>query len=246
MGPKLPPNSLYVSRSAVTPSSSNVSKMAPDAQDFSTLEAVSPNDKYFREQKYLPTIDLGKQVIPENGKYVAAYHDGLEASQNQELLSAQQQFSLKETVPEKRKFGRWKWFLAGGAVLLVVVLAAVVGGVVGSRRSAAASASNSTAGSNNLVLQRQRSIAAVSFEADGGNETRVYFQDGNGDIIERINAAVNTPLTTTSLGYNGTNRSSLAAAVSRPGFPLVSIHRLFKTCLTASRKSASSIPTNST
>jgi len=196
-------------------------KMTPGNQDFSTLEAVDPDSEHFREQKSLSTVDFGKQVVPEDGKYVIEYNDGLEATPNQHFPS-EQKFPLRPLRHEKQR----TCTLICGAVLLIVILATVLGGVLGSRKSTASSSSNSTSNSspssNDIVLQRQRAISAVSFSLDDVNNTRVYLQDDLGDILEAASSADNTTWETIPLGFTGTNRSALAAAVSRPYFDLVS------------------------
>jgi hypothetical protein len=192
--------------------------MAPGDHEFSTLEAVDPDDEHLREQKSLSPLDLGKQVVPEEGKEVFSYDNGLEATPDQHFPSAQKS-PLKPPFQKKRR----TWTLVGSVVLLVVILAATVGGVLGSRKGTANSISTSTPSSDNTVLQRQHAIAAVSFSSDNGiNNTRVYFQDEEGDLLEAASSSSNTTWQVTPLGFTGMNRSSLAAAVSRPGFDLVS------------------------
>ena len=68
----------------------------------------------------------------------------------------------------------------------------------------------------------QRNIAALSFISDSVNNTRVYFQDDVGQIMEAANSADNTTWSINSNGIRRKNGSAIAAAVSRPDFPLMS------------------------
>ena len=201
--------------------------MAPGNEDFSTLEAVDPDNEHFREQKCLSIQDLGKHVVPEEGKYVVPeegkyvmeYNDGLEANPNQDF-SSEQKIPLETPSHQKQR----RWTLVCGMVLLVVIVATVLGGVFGSRKRTASANSNSTSNSlpSSNEFVRQRAVSAVSFALGDVNNTRLYLQDDLGGIIEAASSARNMTWATTSLGFTATNRSSLAAAVSRPGFDFVS------------------------
>jgi hypothetical protein len=99
-----------------------------------------------------------------------------------------------------------------GAGLLVLIVAAVVGGVLGSK--AKRNSSPSTTAS-------KRMIAALSFVSSDVNQTRVYYQDNTGILIEAATSADSSTWTNKALNFSAVNGSAMAAAVSRPGFPLV-------------------------
>jgi hypothetical protein len=191
-------------------------KMAAGSHDFSTLEAVDPTYEPFKDRRSGSKGYFGKPAIPEDEKYAIVYNDGLEAAPNRDLPHTQQ-------FPQQQSRGRRKWILIGGGVLLAVILAALVGGIVGSRRAKTASASTSTQSSGSGVALRQRAIAAVSFASNKINNTRLYYQDDAGKIFEAASSANGALWTTSSVGSAATSNSALAAAVSRPGFPLVII-----------------------
>ncbi|KUJ24686.1 uncharacterized protein LY89DRAFT_713478 [Mollisia scopiformis] len=189
--------------------------------NFSTLEAVNPGYEPFRQGKPLPT-DSGKQVVTEEaGKYVVPvvpYSDGIETTPVQKYPTEVQYH--EPPIYDKQPNGRnRKWLWIGGAICLIVVLAAVLGGVLGSRKSSKSSTSTpSSTPSSNATLQHQ--IAAVAFPSNDINNTRVYYQANDGTLVEAANSASNTTWGFTSIGHPEKLDSSLAAAVSRPGFPL--------------------------
>jgi hypothetical protein len=204
--------------------------MAED--NFSTLEVVQQGYEPFRNEKSAPIVE-GKQLVvtEETGKHVVPVvpysdHDapGLEATPVQYYPIEQQYQDLpvyqKQNIRRSRK---WLWI--GGVGLLVVILAAVLGGVLGSRKSkssstAPTSVSNTTTAS---TTPQQRHIAAAAFVSNKINNTRVYYQTDDGTLIEAANSASNTTWGFTSIANLEKTDSNLAAAVSRPGFPLVSL-----------------------
>lgn len=99
------------------------------------------------------------------------------------------------------------------ALGLVIILVVVLGGIFGSRHKPSSISS---------TLTIQRNIAAVSFASNSVNNTRVYYQDDMGRIMEAASSANNANWTDNPIGSTGKNSSALAAAVSRPGFLLVS------------------------
>ena len=126
--------------------------------------------------------------------------------------------------PSRRKR---KWILRVGVVgLIAVVLAAVLGGVLGSRHRSSATLLPSPPSNSSVIYPSaappQRNIAALSFALNSVNNTRVYFQDNAGQIMEAANPAANTTWSINKIGIGGKNGSAIAAAVSRPDFPLVS------------------------
>ena len=191
-------------------------------QPYSTLEAVPQHPVYqaYRQEKPLPT-DLGKQVAPDDGKQYAVDSGGIE-------LAAKEDFHAHDFSGhhvQAHRPSRKKWILLGGAIGLITILAAVLGGVFGSRHKSSVTASltgpsNSSATSPSAAPP-QRNIAALSFASNSVN-THVYFQDDVGQIIEAASSADNTTWRINRTGIGGKNGSAIAAAVSRPDFPLAS------------------------
>ena len=174
-------------------------------------------------------IDAGMQVVPDNNKQITLGTEGLEMVAN-EISFAPDVHSYNASVhpynasvhpynasvhhPIKRKK-----FQVIGLLALVVTLAAVLGGVLGSRAASAERHLNSLA-TPSTSRPAQRSIAALSFTTKAENNTRVYFQDNEGQILEAANSASNHTWKISKTGCFGRNGSALAAAVSPPGFPL--------------------------
>lgn len=198
-------------------------------QAYSTLEALPLH----RKDKPLPT-DLGKQVVPDDGKQHAVDNVGIEVAPDGEIEVAPNggiavapdgdfnaQYAGGHHVQVHRP-SRMKWILFVGVVSLVVIVAAVLGGVFGSRHKNHGTAEGaSLTNLSNSARPPQRNIAALSYSLNSVNNTRVYFQDDLGQIIEAANSANNTVWSINGTGIRGKNGSAIAAAVSRPDSPLV-------------------------
>ncbi len=112
------------------------------------------------------------------------------------------------------------------ALGLIVILAIVLGGIFGSRHKRKPSITSFTP-------SIRHNIAAVSFASSSVNNTRVYYQDDMGRIIEAAISTNNASWINKLIDSSGKNPSALAAAASRPGFPLVNvIHSPKRTVLT--------------
>lgn len=217
-------------------------------QAYSTLEVVQqgPRSQADRQWKPLPS-DPGKQVNPDCGKQYVENNVGLE------LAAQKDQIDVRH-IPARRFFKRKrsKRIILGGVIGLILIFAAVLGGVFGSRHKSSARASlnitsNSSATSSS-VTPTQRNIAAVSFTSNSANNTRVYFQDDVGQIMEASNSAGNTIWNVNKTGIGAKNGSAIAAAVSRPSLPLVSAISFLsiESCRYAFRKSPYSISMRTT
>ena len=217
------------------------SKMADTGGNYSILEAVHPIKQPIQTRKPC-LVDSGKQVVPESGKQATqTYNNGIEVVSKS---GYPQQDSAYDAYPRK---SRGKWIVIGGVVALVVILAAVLGGVLGSRSKSKSgvpsSTPSSTPSSSPVSAQYQGNIAAVSFILNNTNRTKVYYQDGNGQLMEAADSADGT-WTNTQLGYVAMNGSPLAAAVSRYAPLACSNHFLIAPdLLTNSRKLAFTIRT---
>lgn len=135
-----------------------------------------------------------------------------------------QAYSTLEAIPHQ--VHQPKWILFVGAVGLIAVLAAVLGAVFGLRHTSSATVSPDHLSNSSIISPStrppQRNIAALSFALNSVNNTRIYFQDDMGHIMEAANSAANTTWSINRTGISGKNGSAIAAAVSRPDFPLVS------------------------
>ena len=200
---------------------------------YSSLEAIpqqfmphtSQQDKCLNE-------DTGKQVVPDDGKQ-AAPDDGKQCAVNSDDTEKITNAILDTHENNCHHFPnhqpwRIKRLLLFGTVLLIIILAAVLGGVFGTRHGTRnMNSSTGPESPSNLsttsppTAPSQRSIAALSFTLNSHNKTRVYFLDNSGQVMEAGTAEPNTTWRIRALGVNGKSGSSIAAAVSRPGFPLV-------------------------
>ncbi|MCJ1228038.1 hypothetical protein MMC12_004698 [Toensbergia leucococca] len=172
-------------------------------REYSTLE-VTPHD--------------GKQVSVAVGTEHIVDDGGIEVVAKEDSYAHEFGYHRVQAHPPSRK----KWILFGGTVGLVLTLAAVLGIVFGLRHKRPAttsltSPSNSSAISS-LAISPRRNIAAISFAS---NNTRVYFQDDMGQIMEAANSADDPTWNIKRIGVGGKNGSAIAAAVSQPDFPLV-------------------------
>ena len=173
-------------------------------REYSTLE-VTPHD--------------GKQVSVAVGTEHIVDDGGIEVVAKEDSYAHEFGYHRVQAHPPSRK----KWILFGGTVGLVLTLAAVLGIVFGLRHKRPAttsltSPSNSSAISS-LAISPRRNIAAISFAS---NNTRVYFQDDMGQIMEAANSADDPTWNIKRIGVGGKNGSAIAAAVSQPDFPLAS------------------------
>lgn len=198
---------------------------------FSTLELAQPGLELFRAGSHA-LVEQGKQVvIADVGKHVVSYSDhdggGME-SMDVHSLPIDQHYQESPIFQKKDSRRKRRWILFGGAIVLIV--GAIVGGVLGGLKPRhpprnsipAATTSNSTSSSNITASQRYH-IAAATFELGSMNNTRVFHQD-NGSIYEVSSPATGTTWTSASIAASTdiSLDSNLAAAVSRPGYPLVS------------------------
>ena len=176
-----------------------------------------------RGQKPLPT-DLGKQVVPEDGKQHALERVGIEVDPNGNFPAQH----VGDPRVQIHRSSRMKWMPFVGVLALVLIAAAVLGGVFGSRHKNHGTAGNASSTnhsnasiSSSPARSTQRNIAALSYSLNSVNNTRVYFQDDGGQIFEAANSADNPKWNISRIGIGGKNGSAMAAAVSLPGFPLV-------------------------
>ena len=206
---------------------------------YSALEVVQHQcvHQMNQKEKPLPT-DLEKQVIPHEGKQVVL-DDGKQHIVDDGGI---QSVAMGDTYAHEYgdhdvqmpRPSTKKWILSGAAVGLIVITAMVLGLVFGLRHkrsgtTSVTSPSNSSAAtapappiSSLPTSLPQRNIAAFSFVSDAVNNTRVYFQDNGGQIMEAAKSTKDTEWSINGTGMVGKNGSAIAAAVSRLGFPLVS------------------------
>lgn len=190
-------------------------------QVHSTLEVV-PQYHEAEQWKPLPS-DPDKQVALNDDKQHIGGNGNLELAPRKDV--DRRKLPVYH-VPARRLSAR-KPIILWGILGLILILGAVLGGVLGSRHkssgtASATSPSNSSATSPSAT-PTQRNIAAVSFTSNSTNNTRVYFQDDLGQIMEASNSEGSTTWSINKTGIRGRNGSVIAAAVSRPSLPLVSL-----------------------
>ncbi|KAL8827857.1 MAG: hypothetical protein Q9191_002938 [Dirinaria sp. TL-2023a] len=209
-------------------------------QAYSSLEVIPQQfTPYTSQKEKFVTADLekeavpddgkqvsskqGEEVTPENGKQCALNSDGTEKIIKGDLDTHE---NSSNHFPRHRSW-KTKRLLLIGAVFLIVILAAVLGGVLGTRHGTRHKSSStaspevpSNTSNTSSAVPSQRNIAALSFALNSVNNTRLYFQDDVGQIMEAGNSDTNTTWSVRGTGINGKNGSTIAAAVSRPGFPL--------------------------
>ena len=191
---------------------------------YSALEVVPHQCVHQMNQQDEPLPpDLGKQVVPLEEKQV--YQD--DGKQHMVKNSSDHRVQFHRLLRRNR-------ILLGGALGLIVIIALVLGLVFGlkhkrSGTTLVTSPSNSSAIpaptppiSSSPTSPPQRNIAALSFAAESANNTRVYFQGNAGQIMEAANSAEDTKWSVNGTGIIGKNGTAIAAAVSRPAYPLVS------------------------
>lgn len=206
--------------------------------NFSSLEIAQPGLEPVRAGEHVPVeqgklvvvADVGKQLVPGGG---------LEAIDVQKR-PIEQHYQESPILQKQNSRRKRKWILIGTAIVLI--LGAVVGGVVGGLKPKhssrkpfpAATMSNGTSMSNgtftgnstspsNSTTTQLSHIAAVAFELESVNNTKLYYQS-NGSIFEASNSTSGTAWRSKFIAdsSNISLDSNLAAAVSRPEFPLVS------------------------
>jgi hypothetical protein len=200
--------------------------MAGEAHAYGTLEAVHPGCLPYRQEYPFPS-DAGKQVVPDYGKQPVIYNKG---SHGIEVAAKDDSFAQGvggHHVPAPRA-SRRRLLIIGGAIALAIILAAVLGGVFGSRKSSHSATASTTPtrsppNSSATTIPVQRNIAAVSYSSNSVNNTRVYYQDDLGQLMESANTADNATWSISGTGTFGMNGSAIAAAVSRPKFYLASL-----------------------
>ena len=185
---------------------------------YSALEVVPHQYVHQTNQQDIPPPpDLGKQVVPLEEKQVSL-DDG---KQHVEKYWGDHHVNTHRPSRKTR-------ILLVGAVALTVIIALVLGLVFGLRHkrsgttSVISSSNSSAVPISSPTSPPQRNIAALSFASESVNNTRVYFQDNVGQIMEAANTANDTKWSINGTGIIGKNGSAIAAAVSRPEFPLVS------------------------
>ena len=192
---------------------------------YSALEVVARRYVHQMNQQDIPPPDLGKQVVPLEGKQVVPLEE------KQVSPDDGKQYMVKDRGDHHVDFhrpSRKTRILLGGAVGLIVIIAIALGLVFGLRhRRSGTKPVTSSSNSSNVPAPAptsppQRNIAALSFASESVNNTRVYFQDNAGQIMEAANTANDTKWSINGTGIIGKNGSAIAAAVSRPEFPLVS------------------------
>lgn len=198
--------------------------MAGANQDYSTLEVAAPAAKGDPNH---PHASAGLEVARDDGKeYVPP-----QASYNSQDPIAAQGYNHAQDKPllVQRPWWKKKRFFVTAIVLLVVIAVAVGVGVGVSLNSDSGSSSSPSTGNSpttptdpNMDALMRRNVAAVSLQDGSTNRTWVFYRNNEGQIVRSGATSPEGPWTTNETGSSGQEGSALAAAVSRPGFPLVS------------------------
>ncbi|KAI9697603.1 MAG: hypothetical protein M1836_004553 [Candelina mexicana] len=170
---------------------------------------------------------------PEHaGLQVAVHQEGLQVANHEAPeVKVLDSYSNGGLAPKpKRNFTtqRWRLIWIAVLVLVIVIVGAVIGGIEGSksRRTRTASSLPTSTGpsypstTSPSPTASRRSIAALSFVSSSVNNTRVYFQDNTGQLVEAAKSLENTAWSINGTGIGAKNGSAIAAAVSQPSFPL--------------------------
>lgn len=224
-----------------------VAMAATNDPGYSTLEYVPPTEFYNKKENALPVYS-GLQVVPETPKEAHITSDGLEVAPKHDAPVYNGSGDADHVLPPPPQpaKSRRKWLIVGGVVLLLAIIGGVVGGVMASKSSknsntadtsaaaisdaGSSSSSTSTYSSSGTAkptatTQPRRNIAAVSWNSSPANQTRMYFQNNAGEIVEAVVAGSKTSSSVleadskpgVALVKDGKPGSPLAAAVSRPG-----------------------------
>lgn len=206
-------------------------------QDHSTFESVT--NQLFTHRSSFPE-NPGMQVVFSDEKQVNFQKTELEVVvQDQDSPEYPANSDAQCNLPPQP---RRKWLLYGGVAAILIVVAAVLGGVLGwraNKKSPSESFSTlSSSTSSNVpspfpsfnaitTIQSQRKLAAVSYAVNSVDNTRVYYQDNAGEIVEAASSAKSSTWINIKLGFFAKNGSAIGAAVSRPGFTHVSFDFVF-------------------
>jgi hypothetical protein len=183
-----------------------------EEQIYSNLEVVAP-------ERGRPLLTEAEKAVAQDSGLQIAGSDGMQHIEHSNIIHQE----TVETSERGRRSSRKVFAFLGVFIALIIILAAVLGGVLGSRHKSPekpASASNGTT-SNPPLPAFQHNIAAVSFTLDSINQTRLYYQSKVGEIVESVFQTDGNSWTHNPIGVVAMNGSALAAAVSRPDFPLV-------------------------
>lgn len=180
---------------------------------------IAFNDQMYSNLEVNPwQSDPGKEVVQDNGKQLSMNNGEIEPVAIEpvgiELVEKQNIFA-RDNLRQRLKWREIALILAFGSMIIL----AIVGGVIASQKR-----HSTQSWVPNVNVPQLRNIAALSFASNSINMTRVYFQDDEGQIVEAANSHVanDSGWNMAVLGFGAKNWSALAAAVSRPGFPLVS------------------------
>lgn len=210
--------------------------------DYSTLEVVPHTISSTAKSPVLHYQE--KQATPDyenrltSGNDIETYFpEGLETvpAPKGAGIPPETPYDIQEVAEVSKRRRRNLW-LIGGTVLLVVVIAAVVGGVVGSRKSTPSSDASTSTPSASAVSSTTSSstasptpslvhnIAAIGWNTSKTDfSRRIYFLDESSQLTE----GAQDPQHPQNWMYGGLGvyakpGSPIAAAITNPGFDLVS------------------------
>lgn len=197
--------------------------MAGSSHDYSTLELDTSRSATARS----PHDQEGLQVAQDHGKvYVPSSSPTYNYSQDPEPLVNKDFSHAQHTAPPvQRPWWKKKRFFVTAIVLLVLIaigLGVGLGVALSSSDDSSGDISPPTDPESASAALMRRNIAAASVQDGSTNRTWVFYQSNDGKIMRSGATSLNGPFTTDETGASAKNHSALAAAVSRPGLPLVS------------------------
>jgi len=199
--------------------------MSTPTEQYSTLEAVLPGALPHQNDRPFPS-DPQKQVVVVFEKEIGASNEGIEVVKGPRVVVHEDDFTESQQTPPSQS-SRRKRILWPVAIVGALIVISIVGGILGSRHSLSVPAGEAKTNTTqkNLSAPIRGGLAAVSYTANIVNETRVYYQDTLGQVMEATGSAGNASWNTRGLGFSARRNSSIAAAVTRPDLsPLVRPH----------------------
>jgi hypothetical protein len=212
-----------------------VSEQEMDQAGLSISDSESAGSS-FDDEKYVFSGDTETQVGARPGNLDTPESEGLQSRQ----LTGD-----NDASPKTHRICRRKRLILGIAVALTLMASIILGTLLGLRNKANSARQRGNSPSinsdhSNSTIQvplnstvealPPRKIAALSFASqkntsDGVkwiNQTRIYYQDNTGELIEGANTSINSTWETRRLGVFPLSGSAIAAAVTRPSNKRVS------------------------
>jgi hypothetical protein len=188
--------------------------MSAPPEEYSTLEAVLPGALPNQSDRPFPS-DPQKEVVVVFEKEIGALNEGIEVTKGPRVvvIDADSAEAQRKPIPRSSRLKKIVWAFA---IFAVIILIAIIGGILGTRHGRSNQAGEATTNTTRTAPPApiRGGLAAVSYTTNSLNETRVYYQDNSGQIMEAAGSAGNTSWNTQGLGFSARRNSAIAAAVS--------------------------------